>query len=292
METYTLSRQIPVEEAYDVLVAGGGPAGTAAAICAARLGAKVLLAEQTGCLGGMGTSGLVTTFGPMADGKRTLVGGFARELIETMYEGGYLGPHVTPDFWTNHLNRWIPFKPEPLKRVLDAFAVDAGVDVRFYTTVIDADVEGQTVKGAVISNMEGYRYIRAKTFIDATGDADLAALCGAAASWRSGTATPWRRARSARSMPVSIGAILPMRAAIGGASTRSRTRRRRSIWSQAIEDGHFSQVDQFMPGMNGEHSAQLNAGHIFGLNGLDARSVSDRTHVRPQAGSRVHRVLP
>ena len=65
----------------------------------ARLGAKVLLAEATGCLGGMGTSGLVTAFNPMADGERVLVGGFMRELVESMYQCGFLAPHVTPDFW-------------------------------------------------------------------------------------------------------------------------------------------------------------------------------------------------
>ncbi len=83
MATHRLTREIPVDESYDILVAGGGPAGTAAAVCAARLGAKVLLAEATGCLGGMGTSGLVSTFGPVSDGKRMLVGGFMKELIES-----------------------------------------------------------------------------------------------------------------------------------------------------------------------------------------------------------------
>jgi flavin-dependent dehydrogenase len=66
--SYHLVRDIPVDDAYDVVVAGGGPGGSAAAICAARLGAKVLLVEATGCLGGMGTSGLVTAFDPMSDG--------------------------------------------------------------------------------------------------------------------------------------------------------------------------------------------------------------------------------
>ena len=140
METYRLTRDIPVEE-FDVLVAGGGPAGTAAAVCAARLGAKVLLAEATGCLGGMGTSGLVASFGPISDGKRMLVGGFMRELVETMYQRGSLGPHVVPEFLHSQLNRWVPFKPEALKRVLDEMVQDAGVDVRFFTRVIDADAE-------------------------------------------------------------------------------------------------------------------------------------------------------
>jgi alkyl hydroperoxide reductase subunit AhpF len=66
--TYKLKREIPVEEGYDLVVAGGGPAGAAAAISAARLGAKVLLVEATGCMGGMGTSGLVTQFPSLGDG--------------------------------------------------------------------------------------------------------------------------------------------------------------------------------------------------------------------------------
>src|SRR5215831_20076213 len=98
METYRLTRDIPVDDRFDILVAGGGPAGSAAAVCAARLGAKVLLVEASGCLGGMCTAGLVTNFGPMSDGERPLVGGFTRELIETLYERDMLGPDVTPSY--------------------------------------------------------------------------------------------------------------------------------------------------------------------------------------------------
>ena len=85
METFKLARDIPVLDGYDVLVAGGGPAGSAAAVSAARLGARVLLVEASGCLGGMGTAGLVANFAPMSDGVRPLVGGFTRELIETLH---------------------------------------------------------------------------------------------------------------------------------------------------------------------------------------------------------------
>src|ERR1043165_10088873 len=59
---FSFQREIPAINGYDLVVAGGGPAGAAAAICAARLGTKVLLVESTGCMGGMGTSGLVTAF--------------------------------------------------------------------------------------------------------------------------------------------------------------------------------------------------------------------------------------
>ena len=83
-DTYLLSRKIPVDDTYDLVVAGGGPAGTAAAVCAARLGIKVLLVEATGCLGGTGTAGLVTAFTNMANGKEMIVSGLMKEIIETL----------------------------------------------------------------------------------------------------------------------------------------------------------------------------------------------------------------
>src|SRR5215510_9559347 len=154
MQTYTLTREIPVEE-VDVLVAGGGPAGSAAAVCAGRLGAKVLLVEATGCLGGMGTAGLVASFGPISDGKRMLVGGFMKELVESMHQRGYFSPHVVPEFFHSQLNRWVPFKPEALKRILDEMVQDAGVDLRFFTRLIDAEAKDGKIDGAIISNIEG-----------------------------------------------------------------------------------------------------------------------------------------
>ena len=147
MTNYTFQREIPVEEGYDLLIAGGGPAGTAAAVCASRLGANVLLVEATGCLGGMGTSGLVNAFDPMADGERMLVGGFMRELVETMYERGFLAPQVTPDFWLKEYHRWTPFRCEGLKLVLDLFVREAGVEVRFFTRLIDTDVNTERKRG-------------------------------------------------------------------------------------------------------------------------------------------------
>lgn len=275
MNTYTLKREIPMDESFDLLVAGGGPAGAAAAICAARLGAKVLLAEATGCLGGMGTSGLVSTFGPVADGKRMLVGGVMREIVESLHQRGELGPHVVSEYLYSQLNRWVPFKPEALKRLLDELVGEAGVDVRFFTRVIDAEADGQRVEGAVISNVEGYRFIRAKAFIDATGDAALCDLCGA----------------DCKVILRDIDAIAPSTLCslfsgvdwdnpaygedwrgIDGAKALSK-----KLLLQAIEDGHFTQPDRFMPGMNkiGKQAAQLNGGHIFNLNGLSSRSLSD-----------------
>ncbi|MBN9083375.1 MAG: FAD-dependent oxidoreductase [Rhizobiales bacterium 62-17] len=275
MSTYTLKREIPIEDEFDVVVAGGGPAGTAAAVCAARLGAKVLLLEATGCLGGMGTSGLVTTFGPISDGKQMLVGGLMKQIVLALQQRGQLGPHVVPEYLHSQLNRWVPFKPEGLKRLLDELVQDAGVDVRFFTRVIDAEVTDTKIDGVVISNVEGYRYIRAKTYVDATGDAALSDLCGA----------------ECKVILRDIDAVAPSTLCslysgvnwddpaygedwrgIDAAKALSK-----KLLLKAIDDEHFTQPDRFMPGMNkiGKQAAQLNGGHVFNLNGLDVRSLSD-----------------
>lgn len=90
MENFTLTRSIPVEDGFDVLVAGGGPAGVAAAVAAGRLGRKVLLIEAMDCLGGMGTSGMVAAFGPMSDGQRQLTRGIIGEVVSRMYAKGWM----------------------------------------------------------------------------------------------------------------------------------------------------------------------------------------------------------
>jgi hypothetical protein len=273
MRTYSLVRDIPAETGYDLVVTGGGPAGTAAAICAARLGARVLLLEATGCLGGTGTSGLVTAFDPMANGERMLVGGFMRELVETMYQRGFLAPHVTPDFYRRLYHRWTPFRAEGLKLLLDELATDAGVEVRFFTRAIDADVDAATraVRGVIAHNIEGYTYVPAKTFVDATGDAVLTTLCGAAVR-EAGRDTP-------HIMPptlCSLCAGIDWERAKGGADANAPANQQ-ALVEQAIADGHFSHRDRHVPGMfhAGDSVGMLNAGHVFHMDALRCRSLSD-----------------
>ena len=267
METYRLVRDIPVEKGYDVVVAGGGPAGSAAAICAARLGAKVLLVEATGCLGGMATSGLVTAFDPMADGERMLVGGFMREVVETMYSRGFLAPGLNPDTWRKNYHNWTHFKVEGLKLLLDELATDAGVEVRFFTRVIDADAvpDKGHVQGVILNNVEGYQYIRAKTFVDATGDAVLADLCG----------VPCREAGrdTLRIMPATLCSLF---CGIDWARVRKEGNQQKALF-KAIEDDHFTQPDRHLPGMTkvGHTVGYLNGGHLFNLNSLRCRDLTD-----------------
>lgn len=272
--TFTLTRSLPSDEPYDLVVAGGGPAGTAAAVCAARLGLKVLLVEATGCLGGMGTSGLVASFGPVSDGERMLVGGFMKELLDTMWAQRAFGPQVTPDYLHRQLNRWVPFNPEHLKRILDAFAVQAGVEVRFFSRVLDVQADGPRLHGVVVGNVEGLRHVPARAFIDATGDAALAALAGARCKVvlrDTDTVAP----STLCSILAGMNWDDPAYAGNGIDAVKARVR---AEWvPKAIDDGFFTQEDRFFPGMNrvGPHGATLNAGHVFNLDPLSVRSLSD-----------------
>ncbi len=258
---FELKRDIPVEEGYDLLVAGGGPAGCAAAVCAGRLGAKVLLVEATGCLGGMGTSGLVTAFDPMADGEKPLVGGIMREIVETLYERGELGPDVTPDIWRKKYHCWTPFRAEGLKRLLDDLMSDAGVEVRLFTTVVEADAKDGTVSGVVINNIEGLRCLRAKTYIDCTGDAVLADLCGA------------QCLTNAKAMP---GTLCSLHSGIDWERMPAYEDRQKLL-VQAIGEGHFTQPDRHLPGMSrvGHSLGYLNGGHLFGKDALTCKGRSE-----------------
>ena len=262
--TYTLKREILVETGYDLVVAGGGPAGTAAAVCAARLGAKVLLVEATGCLGGMGTSGLVTAFDPMADGKKMLVGGFMREVVETMYTRKFLKPGINPETWRSAYHRWTPFQVEGYKLVLDEFATGAGVEIRFFTRVIDADADAKQgkVSGVVLQNIEGYRFVKAGAFIDATGDAVLADLCGAACR-EAGRDTPLPMPSTLCSQHAGI--------------DWPRWGNQRGALMKALKDGHFTQPDKHLPGMSqvNKNVGYLNGGHLFKMNALKCKDLTD-----------------
>ena len=272
--TYQLTRTIASDPEYDLVVAGGGPAGTSAAVCAARLGLKVLLVEATGCLGGMGTSGLVASFGPVSDGERMLVGGFMKELLATMWEQKAFAPQVTRDYLDQQLNRWVPFNPEHLKRILDDFTAQAGVEVRFFSRVVEADLGDGRINGVVVSNVEGLRHVPAKAFVDATGDAALASLAGAECKvvlHDTETVAP----STLCSLLAGMNWSDPAYEGAGMDAVKGRVRS--EYVPKAIEDGFFTQEDRFFPGMNrvGSHGATLNAGHVFNLNPLSVRSLSD-----------------
>ena len=258
------TRSIPVKEHYDVVVAGGGPAGCTAAISAARLGARTLLVEATGTLGGMGTAGLISNWYSISDGRRVLVKGLFWEIILNLYENGHLSESVNPHEWKNVLGGGTGFDPEAVKRLYDDLCIDAGVDLLFGTQVIDADADTQArrVKGVIAYNIQGLQYIPATCFVDATGDAVLSVACGAECL-QAGRDT-------AQIMP-------PTPCGLTSDIDWDRYQRQKMPQLlQAIEDGFFTQADRHVPGIFRAvgSRATLNAGHIFGMDALDPESLT------------------
>lgn len=255
-KTFSFNREIKTGAAFEVVVAGGGPAGVCAALAAARSGARVLVLEATGCLGGMGTSGLVTAFDPMANGEQALVGGIMREIVETMYVRKQLAPHVTPDFWRKNYHCWTQYRAEGLKQLLDDMMNAAGVEVRFFTTVIGVDCSHKTVNGVIVNSIEGLLYVPGKTFIDCTGDAVLADMCGV----------------ECRVNPEFMpGTLCSLHAGIDW--KRAMSQPQQQLLEQAISEGHFTQPDRHLPGMvpAGSTIGYLNGGHLFKKDALTVR---------------------
>ena len=264
-KTFRLTREIPVEEGYDLVVAGGGPAGAAAAICAGRLGAKVLLVEATGCLGGMGTNAYVSNWFSLFDGERIVIGGLIREVIEKLCRSGQVAAHALACFQRGRPIDPVGFNPEALKIVLDQLCQEAGVEVRFFTRVIDADADRQQgrVHGLITASVEGYRYLRAATFIDGTGDATLADLCGASA-----------RAAGRDTHDIMPPTLCAMLADIDYG--RLKGSQQQAMVEKAIAEKFFTQADRHVPGLfpSGPNTATMNAGHLFHTDALKTRSLS------------------
>ena len=268
---FLLRREIPEEFDYDLLVAGGGPAGYSAAISAARLGAKTLLVESCGCLGGMSTSGLVTRLDTTSDGIRMVVGGIMREVIETLYKRNMISHYYPFSRFTSERGRYTPFDPEGLKLVLDEMVQEAGVEVRFFTRVIDVDMKSSTeVGGVVLSNIEGYTCIRARAYIDATGDGVLSHLCGASCHTAGTKECPGI-------MPPTLCAMFSNIIWENIDMIDKDPAKHHEMLKKALSDNFFSQPDPMIPGIarNCGHMGGMNAGHLFNMDALNCRSLSD-----------------
>ena len=169
------AREIPVVREVEVLVVGGGPAGIGSAVAAARNGARTLLVERYGFLGGMATAGLVRGIsGVRIHGKR-VVGGIPWELVLRMEAlGGAASdagsrPGVPPDF---------PVDAEVLKYVANEMVLEAGAEMRLHTLGVDVVTEEDHIRGIIVESKSGRQAILAQVVVDATGDGDVAARAG------------------------------------------------------------------------------------------------------------------
>lgn len=172
------------EKEYDILVAGGGVAGVAAAVEAARSGKRVVLIEKSTQLGGLATIGLVNFFVPMCNGRGVqIVKGMAEEFLQLSKKYGY---DTIPSDWQNGepgynktTQRYVCKYSAPIFSLVLCELLDSlNVDIMFDSIITDVNITDGTVDGAVVFNKSGYSYYRAKMFVDGTGDADLLHYAG------------------------------------------------------------------------------------------------------------------
>lgn len=164
----------------DVLVCGGGVAGTMAAIAAARHGADVLLVERYGFLGGNATAGAVSQFNSWqtASGRR-VVAGLAAEVVERLTKLGAAGPHQTFIMSNGHRMDRVEYAPEVLKLVLDEMISEAGVRPLFHAGILDVSCAGRQIETVRVLTKSGVIAIGPRVLIDTSGDIDALKRAGA-----------------------------------------------------------------------------------------------------------------
>lgn len=156
-----------------IIIVGGGPSGVAAAYAAAREGAQVLLVERYGFLGGMGTAGLVHPWMSFYAGKRQIVKGVLDVIIKKLKRRKAYKD--SRHFGIKHHC----FDHEALKQILLELLVINKVDILFHTYFCDVLIEKNKIKSIIIESKSGMEEIKGDIFIDASGDADVAAIAGA-----------------------------------------------------------------------------------------------------------------
>lgn len=180
-------QELPVYRSVDVVVVGAGPAGIGAAVAAARNGAKTLVFEAHGCIGGMGTSGMVSPFMTSYDAPcdNMIIRGVFEELVNRMVEiGGAIDPKGVRNeqpyasyFHIGH-NNVTPFDPHAFKLIGMRMLRESGAELLLQTQFVNVIKDGDRITGVVINNKDGLSVIEAKIVIDCSGDADVAARAG------------------------------------------------------------------------------------------------------------------
>jgi hypothetical protein len=181
------AKELPLVTETDVVVVGGGPGGIISAIASARTGAKTLLIERYGFVGGMATAGLMTSFNGFRNehlpNHIQTVKGIAQELVDRLLDaGGACACTAHGNFGEMQKGTCpyaVSFDPEVLKHIALEMLCESGVQIMLHTVFSNVMTDGRDVSAVIIENKSGRQAIRGRLYIDATGDGDLCARAGA-----------------------------------------------------------------------------------------------------------------
>ncbi|MDD3996287.1 MAG: FAD-dependent oxidoreductase [Sphaerochaetaceae bacterium] len=184
MDKINESLVTPIKGNYDIIVCGGGVAGVASAVSAARSGVSVLLIEKSIQLGGLATSGLISWNEPICDGEgHLLMTGMPHEFLQLAIK---YGPDTIDFGWKDNTENLTDtkryatfFSPTIFTMALDELVKDNGVDLLFDTTVVLPLMDGKRCRGVFVENKSGRSCYTAKVVIDTTGDSDIFFRSGA-----------------------------------------------------------------------------------------------------------------
>jgi hypothetical protein len=259
-------RETPVVASHDVIVCGGGPAGVAAALAAARAGADTCIIETHGCLGGVWTAGALSWI--LDSGNKS---GIMREILGRLEERRSRQP-----------SRWggVAYDVEAMKLLLEDLCGDAGVRIRLHTRVVGAARDtNNRLAVALTESKSGREAWAAKVFIDATGDGDLAA--------RAGCGFDMGHPETGKMQPMSLMCLLT---GIDYEEARAYVHDQTSAWredSQRLLDalGSVGVFPSYTAPIlvrlhdNADRGAlfTLMANHEYGVSATDAQAISDAT---------------
>ncbi|MBR4941004.1 MAG: FAD-dependent oxidoreductase [Clostridia bacterium] len=259
------TKQIPIKYDVDVFVAGGGPAGIAAAVSAARQGRSVFIAESFSAFGGAAVTMLVPAFMCFGDGINFLADGIGKEVYDRIKAESF------PRF-QKYCPKSIPV--ETLKLIYDDMVTSSGAKFMFHTNLIDAVVENGAIKYVICAAKGSIFAVKANVYIDCTGDGDLAHYAGAVSEYGD---------ENGKTMATTLCGLW------------TNIEWDRVIWpptrnlDKAFEDKVFTNDDRPPPGIwqiadqitdaNGNRTATgvggSNAGHIYDVDARDAASLTE-----------------
>ena len=247
------------QKKFDIVVAGGGIAGVAAALAAARRGKEVALIEKTAYFGGLATTGIVNVYLPLCDGFGHQVAfGLPEELLLASQK---YGPGHIPPNWRNgrelhEYDRYrANFSPASFILALDELLEKAGVEIWFDTVVIGVKTSGDRLRKIVVANKSGIGTIAAKCFVDATGDSDLAAFAGLKCHEAPNAMTSWiiERRRGGESSRLTLDGLIGAR--IVGANSLFANDLPKGVSGRIVTTSILTGRDVYRKILSGEYAA-------------------------------------